>query len=241
MSPPSSSPTAIPPPPPPASSQPIGDDKKVISEEVSHRICVHMNEDHAVSVYAMAKSQGPKPEPGWKMTTAILKNVTMTGATIDMIWCRGDACRSVPMIYPFVPPLTEPHQIRSRMVAIHHHVCRPIYCYDHTLFPAIVVFYLTSLYYTVMSSRNGTADTDPTLVRTMRDCCILMSMAHMGMALYGTYLSYVVMKFKPLGTFHWFIAIILSGWLGLKELMQLVQLNETSKAKSKQDKETKSS
>ena len=111
--------------------QPIIDDKKVISEETSNRICVHMNEDHAVSVYAMAKRQGPKPEPGWKITTATIKSVTMTGATITVTLCRGDACRQIPVTYPFIPPLTEPHQIRSRMVAIHHHVCNPINCYDH--------------------------------------------------------------------------------------------------------------
>ena len=202
------------------------DDKKVISEETSKRICDHMNDDHAVSVYAMAKNQGPKPEPGWKMTSTALKNVSMTGASIAVTLCRGDACRQVQVTYPFTPPLSEPHQIRSRMVAIHHQVCNPINCYDHTLFPAIVVFFLTSLYYGL--GMNG-PDSDPTLAKAMRDCWILMSVAHTTMAIYGTYLASSVLKLKRRGLISWFIAIFLSGWLGMKEILQLVEVDEKSK------------
>ena len=213
---------------------PIVDDKKYISEETSKRICDHMNEDHAVSVYAMAKRQGPKPEPGWKMTSTTLMNVTMDGATINVTFCRGDACRQVPVIYPFTPALTEPHQIRSRMVAIHHQTCNPMHCYDHTLFPAIVVFFLTTTYYAM--GMNGPSS-DPTLTKAMRDCCFLMSVAHTGMAVYGTYLSNNVLKLKRRGTVNWFVAIFLSGWLGMKELLQLIEIDE----KSKLAKEEKSS
>ena len=60
-------------------------------------------------------------------------------------------------------------------------------------------------------------------------------------ALYGTYLSYSVLKLKRWGAFRWFVAIFLSGWLGMKELMQLVEVDEKSKEakekKSKRDKE----
>ena len=222
-----------------ANAPPLVDDKKVISEETSKRICDHMNEDHAVSIYAMAKRQGPKPEPGWKMTATTIKTVTMAGATIHVTMCRGDACRQVQVVYPFIPPLTEPHQIRSRMVAIHHQVCNPKNCYDHTLFPATVVFFLTTLYYAL--GWNG-PDSDPTLAKAMRDCCFLMSTAHTGMALYGTYLSYSVLKLKRRGILHWCVAIFLSGWLGLKELMQLIDVDEKSReAKEETSKLTASS
>ena len=174
----------------------------------------------------MAKCQGPKPDPGWKITTATIQKVTMTGATIHVTLCRGDACRQVPVHYPFLPPLTEPQQIRSRMVAIHHQVCNPKNCYDHTLFPAIVVFFLTTMYYA--GGWHG-PDADPTLVKAMRECCLLMTTAHTGMALYGTYLSYSALKLKRRGIFLWCVAIFLSGWLGVKELMLLVEVDEKSK------------
>jgi Protein of unknown function (DUF2470) len=205
---------------------PQEDVKKGISDGMSKRICDHMNEDHAVSVYAMAKRKGPKSEPGFKMSGATIRKVTMDGATLNVQVCRGDACQQHEAIYPFVPPLTEPNQIRSRMVAIHHQVCNPISCYDHTLFPAVVIFFIVSSYYA--AGFDG-PDSDPTLRKALHDCFYLMLFGHAGMAIYGTYLSYSVLKLKRLGIMRWTMAIFLSGWLGMKELLELVSVNEKSK------------
>jgi hypothetical protein len=205
----------------------LGDDAKNISEETSKRICDHMNDDHAVSVFAMAKRNLPKqPEKGWKITTATLQKVSMDGATIQIILCRGDACQKIAIVYPFIPPLVEPSQIRSRMVAIHHIVCNPYFCYDHTLFPALVVFFAVTAYYAL--GFNG-ADSDPTLTKGMKDCFILLFTGHSGLALYGVYLCYSVLKLKRQGIIHWFIAIFLSGWLGFKELNEIIDVDEKSK------------
>jgi Protein of unknown function (DUF2470) len=202
-------------------------DTKMISEETSKRICDHMNDDHAVSVYAMAKRKLPKqPEKGWKITSATLKKVTMDGADIQVILCRGDACQKIMVIYPFTPPLIEPSQIRSRMVAIHHNVCSPYFCYDHTLFPAVVVFFAVTAYYAF--GLNG-PDTDPTLAKGMNDCFYLLFIAHSGLAVYGGYLCHSVLKLKRQGNVTWFIAIFLSGWLGFKELNELVEVEEKCK------------
>ena len=95
----------------------------VISTETSKRICSHMNDDHAVSVHAMAKSLLGS---GYgKITEANLKEVNMDGCTIAVVTCKGDLCEMKKLTYSFDPPLKSASEVRPRMVEIHHQVCAP--------------------------------------------------------------------------------------------------------------------
>ena len=75
-----------------------------ISSEASKRMCAHMNEDHGVTVYAMAKSSF-RLQGGWKLTDAKMKKVTLQGCEIQAVTCSGDLCEMQRINYPFNPPL----------------------------------------------------------------------------------------------------------------------------------------
>ena len=98
-----------------------------ISLETSERVCAHMNEDHALSVYAMAKRKVSWPSDGalWKISEASLRSVSMQGCVIQVVLCRQDLCQGQRVMYPFQPPLQNSSELRKRLVAIHHEVCRP--------------------------------------------------------------------------------------------------------------------
>lgn len=95
-----------------------------VSPETSKRVCAHMNIDHAVSVYAMAKSV-LSLDKGWKLSSATLKSVSLQGCEIQAITCRADMCEMKRLSYPFDPPLQSSSELRSRLVAIHHLVLSP--------------------------------------------------------------------------------------------------------------------
>jgi Protein of unknown function (DUF2470) len=207
-------------------------EEKTISSEVSQRICDHMNVDHAVSVFAMAKRVVELPkEKGWKISDAQLRTVTMNGAELRVTCCRGDACQQQSVTYPFLPPLSEPSQIRSRMIAIHHRVCLPFSCYDHALFPSVVVFFAVTAWYALWP---GPPTTDPFLNKCLHDCFYLMLYGHLGLAIFGTYMCMSVLKLTRIGACHWFVAIFLSGYLGLRELQVLVDVQDKSEIAKKE-------
>lgn len=95
-----------------------------ISESSSKRMCQHMNEDHAVSVFAMAKSV-LSLKPGWKLSGARLKKVSLSGCEIQAITCRKDMCQAHKVFYPFEPPLQTAEESRSRLVQIHQKETKP--------------------------------------------------------------------------------------------------------------------
>jgi hypothetical protein len=95
-----------------------------ISEEASKRMCQHMNDDHAVSVYVMAKSL-VRLEAGWKISDARLKKVSLTGCSIQAITCHKDMCVPHNVVYKFEPPLKSSAEARSRLLEIHQRLTKP--------------------------------------------------------------------------------------------------------------------
>ena len=93
-----------------------------ISTETSNRICVHMNDDHGVSVHGMVASLDD--------SNGTIKNAKMTGislreCTLSYVICRGDLCEMKIARYPFQPPLTSVAESRARLVEIHSKVLSP--------------------------------------------------------------------------------------------------------------------
>lgn len=99
-------------------------DVQEIPDDVSQRICQHMNDDHALSVYVMAKEM-VQLESGWKLSDARLKKVTLAGCTIQAITCHQDTCAPQMVVYPFQPPLKAVSEARSRLVKIHQRLTSP--------------------------------------------------------------------------------------------------------------------
>jgi Protein of unknown function (DUF2470) len=207
-------------------------EESVISEETSRRICDHMNEDHAVSVYAMGKRKIEfPPGRGWKISKVSLQKVTLQGAELQVFMCRDNLCQDAKVTYHFEPPLQQPSQIRSKMIAVHQNVCSPISCYEHALFPAVLVFFASTSWFALGT---GAARTDPALENTMKDCFHLLLFGHTCLALYGTYWSRSQLKLPWRVALKWFIAIFLSGWLAFKELQDLLEFDQKGKDADKQ-------
>lgn len=157
------------------------DDHSIVSLETSKRICGHMNEDHSVTVYAMARQQlglwlrqqqqqfhpndsFRKQYQWWwwwggnkfPFSNAILKSVTAHGCQIQIILCNGDVCQMVTLDYPFQPPLKKDdkihEQLRRRFIEIHQQVCRPYLTIGSVIVASIVGLWAVCVRETMNSS-----------------------------------------------------------------------------------------
>lgn len=102
----------------------------VISEETSKRVCTHMNEDHAVSVLAMAmrsagEASSSSTSSSWKISDATMLKVDESGCLIRCVACSGDLCEMNVVEYKFEPPIASASELRPRLVAVHHRLCSP--------------------------------------------------------------------------------------------------------------------
>jgi hypothetical protein len=195
-----------------------------------------MNDDHAVSCYAMAKSllKG-------KLTNVKLQNVTLQGCTLSAVSCTGDVCQMHKVLYPFMPPLESSSQVRAKMVAIHHSVCAPRFSWLVTKPLALTILIVCSLlgYATLIIGKSQ-------LETTLRDAPMgaLLALAipvsfyfsfglHFGEACYAAYHAHVTLKLSWKSSFLWFFAITLVGYPITIEFIDLLRVyRETSTKKS---------
>jgi hypothetical protein len=215
-----------------------------ISPEASQRICTHMNEDHAVSVYAMAKSLLSNRSNGSSdsITQARLKQVTAESCTIAAVTCSGDACEMHSLQYPFTPPLTSAAECRSRMVAIHRTVCSPrtMWLVQKPLAPLIWTAYALLAYGTLVlgsEQLSGTIQQYPTIAKIIKTCfgSVESFVAAFVFAFYftvvahgleGVYTLYHARKSLKLPwghTLHWFALVLLVGYPVFVEFQDLMQ------------------
>jgi len=99
----------------------------MITRERSSQICKHMNDDHHVSVYAMALSSIPASQRRTiKLQNVKMKSVSMKEYIISYNICVGDLCGMTENIsIPFNPPLSSPSEVRLRLVEDHHKYLTP--------------------------------------------------------------------------------------------------------------------
>lgn len=197
-----------------------------ISNETSNRICAHMNEDHAVSVYAMAKSKVVLPGRQWKISDAFLKKVTMEGCHIQVILCHAMLCQDVKLIYPFDPPLAHPSQVRSRIIAIHQEVCTPRSVYKDPIF-LVIFFCFGGLAWGTLY--NGTKGMSPLFSKAVHVGFYLTVLMHSVFAAYISYLSRKTLTLSVSGTTAWFAAVFLSGFKAAVEFRELVEVDRKCK------------
>lgn len=96
-------------------------EEEVISPETSKRICAHMNNDHAATLYAMIRARS-LVKRGFSLTEARMKKITAEGCSLQAVSCSGDLCNIDKVEYEFDPPLRDASQARKRLVAIHREV-----------------------------------------------------------------------------------------------------------------------
>ena len=217
-----------------------------ISKETSARICTHMNEDHAVSVYAMAKSLLPASKQ--KISNAKLKNVTLEGCQISVVTCQGDLCEVHNVFYKFHPPLADAGQVRSAMVNIHHQVCAPQVSWLVTHVDALVVLLIVVLlgYATHMIGTERLTEIlqQNTLLGGTRLLSVggakylsaavkyswyFAILAHGAEALYVVYQARTTLKMRASGAALWFLMVGSVGWPITKEFLELLRVHNKSK------------
>jgi Protein of unknown function (DUF2470) len=219
-----------------------------VTEETSTRVCTHMNDDHAVSVYAMARRIAPL-DPGFKVSEARMKKVTLDGCRIQVVACRHDLCQVHTVHYPFDPPLKSSAELRPRLVAIHHRVCEPhlVWLVRKPLAVIILAMMAILTYCTiglgaselrtlVEADHEGLARIVTVLFGSPKIFSVLVRAsfyfghtAHAAEAVYGLYECRHTLKLKWLPSLQWAFMIALTGYPVLVELQSLVAVARRKK------------
>lgn len=208
-----------------------------ISAETSARVCKHMNDDHAISVYAMARRVVSLPA-GWKLTDAKIKKVTAGGCHLQAIACSGDMCEMKAVVFPFVPTLTKAAQVKPKLVAIHHQVLSPQWqwIYQKPLALKLVVTFVMLGYSSLVVGHEGmTAYLDQTnLIKRFYSHTYIIAIAiqfvfyvttvsHIAEALFAAYTCRKDFKLNWNGTMQWIGMVFFVGFPILNEVLALRQ------------------
>ncbi|GKY93180.1 hypothetical protein MPSEU_000285900 [Mayamaea pseudoterrestris] len=226
-----------------------------ISAETSQRVCTHMNEDHAVSVYAMAKSllaQDPSVTANDSLTDATLTRVSLSACHMRAILCSGNVCEMKQLIYPLEPPLTSASELRPRMVAVHHKVTRPKVTWLWTkplcrvILPvSIVLLYATfvicignlvslieskDIVHQLVSMTFGSARNFGNVVAFSAWFVVVV---HSAEALYVFYHAVKTLKFHQDSALLWYAMVTMSGYPITAEFLDLLKFHRKTQAAKK--------
>jgi hypothetical protein len=220
------------------------DEKKVqISDETSKRVCKHMNEDHGLTIYAMARKMADQPAD-WHLTDAKLKKVTLEGCEIQAITCSGDLCAMEKVVYPFTTPLASASEVKQRMIVIHHSALSPEWGWIWTkpfAFKFLVTFSVLAYGSIVLGGKGMVAYLDQThLLKSFYPRTDLVAgvlqlvfyvtfIAHIGEAAFAAHTCVTAFKLKWTGTLQWVVMIMLAGYPILTELMHLQSVQQKQK------------
>ena len=213
-----------------------------LSAEQSARVCKHMNDDHAVSVYMMARRVvGPSLPAGWKLTDAKMKKVTAEGCHLQAITCSGDLCEMKAVVFPFVPILTSAAQVKPKLVAIHHQVLSPQWqwIYQKPLALKLMVSFAMLGYGTLVVGHEGmTAYLDQTnlikrfyshtnvIAIAIQFVFYVTTVAHIAEASFAAYTCRKAFKLNWNGTMQWIVMVFIVGFPILNEMTTLRQFQE---------------
>jgi len=219
-----------------------------------------MNEDHSLSIYAMAKRTSttwPSRSSGrpWKITNAILKSVTLQGCLIQVVLCCDDLCQVQKITFPFEPPLTDAAQLRPRMVAIHQEVCKPqvseIFRSNPLVAPAVTIFFAGLAYGTLFLDADQLTHMIETsfvieFLRQHLECCSAQFFstlvrlgfyatlcAHLVESTYIAYHSRTTLKFSVGTTAAWVLPNLVIGFPVLFAFQDMLRVDRKGKMAKK--------
>jgi Protein of unknown function (DUF2470) len=219
-----------------------------ITKETSARICTHMNEDHYVSVYAMAKSlltPSNNNINNTKLSNVKLVKVTLEGCQITAVSCQGDSCEMLKLFYNFQPPLRNSAQVRPAMVEIHHKVCAPQLSWFITRIDVFIVFVVVALLgyithvvgtdhftkilqdFTYLQGRTWIAEH---LSMAVKYSWYFALVVHFLEALYVVYQAQITLKLQVIPTtLLWFFMVGCVGIPVTKEFLDLLRVHHHHK------------
>lgn len=221
----------------------------IVNATVSDRVCKHMNDDHALSIYGMARDH-----EGWnntKISNAKLKSVASTHYTLSYVTCSGDVCTMRGAVdVPFDPPLTDAKKIKSVLVAEHHRVLSPQFSTLFTDPVCIVIIGLTALLATLRSYQYPVInDTIASLFGPITDVLevpfdaymrvswAFLIVAHCLEAFYAVHLC-KKMKLRNRAVMSWWLFVALTGYAHTSRIMELARVDAAEKEKSLKQKKS---
>jgi hypothetical protein len=228
-------------------------EKPTFPDVTVKKICSHMNEDHAVSVFAMAK-RVCRVESGWFISSATMVDVTLEGCQLQVMLCKNnkDLCRQEKHLYKFDPPVSNPAHVKSKLIAVHHRVCRPVYAKPIFIFVALHVLYMAFLmgYF----GRAGLVDYidrrdrlrrfvkrmikgPETYALIIQTCLYGTVVFHTLLCAYVGYHARKTLKLTKTGTTEWCLATALGGLTVVMDLRELLRVHLTTQ-QAKQSKTT---
>ena len=222
-----------------------------ISADTSKRVCTHMNDDHSVSIYAMAKALLQGSGYG-KITSATLKNVSLDGCDIAVVTCKGDLCEMKQLNYPFQPPLKTGSEVRPRMVAIHREVCAPQISWLVTHPDALAVLIVVALlgygtHIIGMDQLTANIEGNATLnslisslfwsassfSQMVKYAWIFALVVHAGEGLYVAHKAQHALKLDLMSRLLWFGMVCSVGFPITKEFLELLNVYNKQQTKEK--------
>lgn len=215
---------------------------EIIPPAVSKRICAHMNDDHAVSVFAMAKSLVASR---WKVSQSTLLAVTATGAEIRAVLCQNVVCKQEILRFPFDPPLESAAEARKRLVAIHHAVTQPLVWYKQVVPWIASAIVLAMVYCVVGIGTSGMIEIlerrpeilvdgveAKVVVQAVKVLFAITVVGHLGLCTYVVYHAMKTLKLRPLSICLWYLSVAVAGVFPFQEFMELLS-KATAKKKIK--------
>eukprot|EP00527_Entomoneis_sp_CCMP2396_P006599 CAMPEP_0198142014 /NCGR_PEP_ID=MMETSP1443-20131203/4912_1 /TAXON_ID=186043 /ORGANISM="Entomoneis sp., Strain CCMP2396" /LENGTH=229 /DNA_ID=CAMNT_0043804933 /DNA_START=62 /DNA_END=751 /DNA_ORIENTATION=+ len=205
-----------------------------ITPEASKRICKHMNEDHYITVLAMARSVAIL-KPGWKVSEARLLEADLWKFTLQAVTCSGAMCEMQKVDFPLHPPLNYSSEIRKRMVEIHNQLLQPKLYWLIKPQSVINLFLLTAMAYgelvlgiegmesAIDGSKKYHHMATDTLVLVLRCVFWFTVCVHSIEGAYGFYHSRTTLKLKLPGQLMWGALLLIAGFPVMSEFTPLVQ------------------
>lgn len=213
-----------------------------------------MNEDHAVSIYLMAKAV-VLLKSGWKLTGARLKKVDAVGCHIQAILCCGEMCQAQNVLYPFEPPLKDEAELRKRVIEIHNKEIKPKLKWFVTKPMSLVI--LTMWLFVIWASRIADKEYVREMVgRYFEDLLSFFTServlsttafvtwffdfvfgltlaAHILEALFVALRATKALKLSTDSTIVWLLTALVVGFPFFKELVELVEVKRKSNVLAK--------
>jgi hypothetical protein len=207
------------------------------------RICTHMNDDHGLSVYAMAmRSLYASGKAGTtssqslskiSLKNAKLSDISLKDYTLSYVYCNGDVCSMERVTVPFQQPfMTSPSDARIRMKEEHERVLTPMWSYLY-LDPIvwIILIMTASVGYAHVYGLDGIWDAVPfgcscctkaKVVKAITGAFYFTIVAHSLEAMYVSYLCRTQAKVSLKSTLMWVVMICLTGYPLTSRYFQLM-------------------
>eukprot|EP00548_Thalassiothrix_antarctica_P016509 CAMPEP_0194191914 /NCGR_PEP_ID=MMETSP0154-20130528/68653_1 /TAXON_ID=1049557 /ORGANISM="Thalassiothrix antarctica, Strain L6-D1" /LENGTH=159 /DNA_ID=CAMNT_0038914961 /DNA_START=22 /DNA_END=497 /DNA_ORIENTATION=+ len=95
------------------------------NEQAASRICSHMNDDHAISVYGMVLANRSSPNEKGEVKDTKMTSITMNECTLSYVLCNKESSDLKTTAVKFDPPPQTVPEVRRRLIEIHHKVLAP--------------------------------------------------------------------------------------------------------------------